>query len=78
MDEQYFDVFKTWFIGNHNTDLPGARFNIGQMVLYRGVEQVVLAVNCVEDETYEYVLDVDWPLAVWEDELEVADEVQGV
>jgi len=73
MDEQYFDVFKTWFIGNHNTDLPGARFNIGQMVLYRGVEQVVLAVNCVEDETYEYVLDVDWPLAVWEDELEVVD-----
>jgi len=84
MDEQLFAECKTRLIGSYSIDLPGARFKIGQKVLYRNATHTVLAVHFVDgnhrgietDDTYEYILDIDWPLMVWEDEVIETDRVE--
>ena len=60
------------YIELHGDDKEGAKFRIGQKVVFNKEGEVhtgtVLAVNFIEDGVYEYLIDVTALLA-WEDEL---------
>jgi len=67
-------LFHEWFVEHYSKDLPGAKFKIGQTVTYEEEEYKVLAVCLAYGDNYEYSLDgLDWPILVWEHELEVVD-----
>lgn len=61
----YLQDFKRY----HRKDIDGAKFKIGENVKFKNQIHKVIAVNCVDEDVYEYALENEYWL-VWEEELE--------
>lgn len=61
------------FIEIHNKDIKGARFKIGDKVLYKENIHEILAVNICDKDSIEYAISNHYYL-VWEEELKSSKE----
>lgn len=59
---------KLWSMLNKPPNADGAKFKVGDVVLFGGVGTTVLGSNRVDEVSVEYAV-AGWPYLVWEDEL---------